>query len=200
MEPILAVWIIDFLWIFGFFKCFYYSLGVDTGIATNETKPKLERRATLGRHRSMYPNTINHFANQSQNILKTVFLTLKRNCEKCCRVFGIIWSHFIDLSRCLSKFTRWEIIEKLSIRRRLLIFLIILGQDMHVKHYVDLSSWYEFLFAIICIDMNVILDPKILETASIASKWVNTEDLFIEIEIQRKGISWSHATWSLLIA
>ena len=51
---------------------------------------------------------------------------------------------------------------------------------MHVKHYVDLSSWYEFLFAIICIGMNVILDPKILETASIASKWLNTKYILLK--------------------
>ena len=68
-------------------------------------------------------------------------------------------SHFNDLSRCISKFTGLAIVEELSIRRRLGTFLISRGQKMRVKHcYADLSSWCEFWFAIICIDMNVILD------------------------------------------
>ena len=52
---------------------------------------------------------------------------------------------------------------------------------MHVKHYyVDLSSSYEFRFAIICINMNVFFlffyhNPTILETVSIASEWVYTD-------------------------
>ena len=39
------------------------------------------------------------------------------------------------------------------------IFLISWWQKMRDKYcYVHLSSWYEIWFAIICIDMNVILD------------------------------------------
>ena len=54
-------------------------------------------------------------------------------------------SHLSDLARC-KKFTGWAIIEELSIRRRLGIFLIIWGQKTRVKHcYADLSSWYEFV-------------------------------------------------------
>ena len=38
-------------------------------------------------------------------------------------------------------------------------FLISWGQKTRIKYcYVDLSSWYEVWFAIICIGMNVILD------------------------------------------
>ena len=68
-------------------------------------------------------------------------------------------SHFNDLS----KFTGWAIIEELSIRRRPRTFLVSWGQKKtRVKYfYVDLSSWYGFWFAIICIDMNVILDFSI---------------------------------------
>ena len=54
---------------------------------------------------------------------------------------------------------RWAIIEELSKRRRLRIFLISWGQKTRVKHcYVELSSWYEFWFAIICIGINIISD------------------------------------------
>ena len=61
------------------------------------------------------------------------------------------------LLRSLSKFTGWAIIEELSIRRRVRRFLSSWGQRARVKHYnIDLSSWYEFWFALICIDMNVI--------------------------------------------
>ena len=64
-----------------------------------------------------------------------------------------------DLSRCISKFTGWAVIEELSIRRRLRTFLISWGRKTCVKHcYVDSSSWYQFWFAIICIDMNIITD------------------------------------------
>ena len=64
-------------------------------------------------------------------------------------------SHFNNFSW----FTGWVIIEELSIRRRLRIFLISWGQKTCVKHcYVDLSSWYEFWFAILCISMNIISD------------------------------------------
>ena len=35
-----------------------------------------------------------------------------------------------------------------------------LGTRARVKHYnIDLSSWYEFWFALICIDMNIISAP-----------------------------------------
>ena len=53
----------------------------------------------------------------------------------------------------------WVIIEQLSIRRQVRILLISWGQKTCVKHYyVHLSLWYEFWFALICIDMNVILE------------------------------------------
>ena len=70
------------------------------------------------------------------------------------------WHHsFSDLSHCLQNFTGWAVIEELSIRRRFHTFLVSYGQKTRVKHcYVDLSSWFEFWFAMICIDMNVILD------------------------------------------
>ena len=73
------------------------------------------------------------------------------------RVLGIT---FNDLSEvCKSEFTGWAIIEEQSICRRLGIFLISWGQKTHVKHCnVDLSSRHELWFAIICIDMDVILD------------------------------------------
>ena len=50
--------------------------------------------------------------------------------------------------------------EELSKRRRLRRFLTSWGQKTPLKHYyVDLSSWYEFWFALIFyIDINVILD------------------------------------------
>ena len=58
--------------------------------------------------------------------------------------------------RSLSKFTGWAIIEELSIRGRVRRFLSSWGQRAHVKLYnIDLSS-YDFWFALICIDMNVI--------------------------------------------
>ena len=48
--------------------------------------------------------------------------------------------------------------------------------------YVDLSSWYEFWFARICIDMNVIwlilnllTAIQLAETVSVAGIWVNTD-------------------------
>ena len=91
-------------------------------------------------------------------------------------------SNFNDLSRCISKFTGWVIIEELSIRRRLRTFLISWGQKMRVKHcYVDLSSRvlvynmyrYERDFR------SFYHNPTIAETVSIiASKLANTENLF----------------------
>ena len=78
-----------------------------------------------------------------------------------CVCVAFLASHFSDFSRCISKFTGWVIIEELSIRRRLPTFLISRGQKMCVKHcHSDLSSWYAFWFAILCLDMNVILDPS----------------------------------------
>ena len=63
--------------------------------------------------------------------------------------------HFNDLSQvCKSEFTGRAILEELSIRRRLRTFLTSWGQKTRVKHcYVDLSSWYELWFAMICIDI-----------------------------------------------
>ena len=99
---------------------------------------------------------------------------------------------------CKSEFTEWAIIEELSIRRRLRTFLISWGQKTRVKHcYVDLSSWYEHWFAIICIDMDVILDlsttlwhnTTILETVSNA--WVNSK--------LRIFFYWNTTTWNNII-
>ena len=102
-------------------------------------------------------------------------------------------SHFNDLSRCISKFTWWTIMEELSICRRLRPFLISWGQKTLMKHcYVDWSSWSEFWFAIICIDMNIILD---LSTAiqpfyrrfRLPVKNGSTRRIFL-FEIQRREI------------
>ena len=123
------------------------------------------------------------------------YLSTNNNLNAChvslgARIYIYIYflvSRFSDLSRYISKlkFTGWAIIEQLSIRRRLRTFLISWGRKTHVKHcYVDLSSWYEFWFAIICISINIISN---LSTAFpqfkrrfrfIASKWVNTGDMF----------------------
>ena len=71
-----------------------------------------------------------------------------------------IYRVFSDLFRstCISKFSGWAIIEKLSIRRRFCTFLISWGQKTRVKDYnIDLSSWYEFWFALIFFGINIIL-------------------------------------------
>ena len=61
---------------------------------------------------------------------------------------------------------------------------------MHVKHcYTDLASWYEFWFAIICIDMGIILDlsttvPQFQRRFQLPvklngpGKWANMNNLF----------------------
>ena len=96
-------------------------------------------------------------------------------------------SHFNDLSCCISKFTGWVIIEELSIHRWLCTFLVSRGQKICVKHcYADLSSWYEFWFAITCIDMIVILDlsttiqqfHRLFRFPNGPDKWANTENHF----------------------
>ena len=69
------------------------------------------------------------------------------------------------------------------------------GTENACKTQADLSSWYEFWLAIICIGMNIFFgsfyhNPTILETVSIlASKHVNgsTQKIFF-IKIQRQGI------------
>ena len=76
-----------------------------------------------------------------------------------------------------------------SIRRRVRTLLISWGKKTRVKHcHADLSSWYEFWFAIICVDMNVISDlfqgtatQQFLETVSIPT---TMRILFIEIQWQ----------------
>ena len=71
----------------------------------------------------------------------------------------LIYIEFLatNIWRSLLKFNGWAMIEELSIRRRVRRFLSSWGQRVRVKHYnIDLSSWYEFWFALICIDMNVI--------------------------------------------
>ena len=61
--------------------------------------------------------------------------------------------------------------------------------------YVNSSSWYEFWFAIICIDINIILDlffyrnPTILETVSmLVIKGSTRKNIFFIDEMQRQGI------------
>ena len=155
-----------------------------------KTRPPLERRKTLGHLRSINPNMINHYVSQSPTcqvlkILKNIFFWNKENVKSGAINFRLNWytksisiiersyiyvcvcvcvcveflaSHFDDLS----KFTGWAIIEELSIRRRPRTFQVSWGQKNRVKYcYVDLSSWYGFWFAIICIDLNVILDFSI---------------------------------------
>ena len=155
------------------------------------TRPPLERRKTLGHLSSINPNMINHYASQSQtcqllkNLKNIFFFSNKENVKSGAINFRLNWytksisimersyiyiyiyihiyveflaSHFNDLS----KFTVWAIIEELSIRRRPRTFLVSWGQKIRVKYcYVDLSSWYGFWFAIICIDLNVVLDFSI---------------------------------------
>ena len=80
------------------------------------------------------------------------------------RYMSSFWHHILAISPAIcrngsSKFNGWTIIEELSIRRRLRTFMISWGQKTRVKHcYVNLSSWCEFWFAIICIDINIILN------------------------------------------
>ena len=47
------------------------------GLTKVKTRPTLKRRKTLGHNRSINPNTINHFANESQNCEHFNFFTLK---------------------------------------------------------------------------------------------------------------------------
>ena len=62
-----------------------------------------------------------------------------------------------NFQQSLSKFTGWAIIQELSKRRRVRRFLNSWGQRARVKPYnIDLASWYEFWFTLICIDMNAI--------------------------------------------
>ena len=149
----------------------------------HKTRPTLKRRKTLGHLRSINPNKIIHYANQSQTcqllkILKKLFFFQRFHEKKLWIVVQSIsgWTDIENpyrLSRASytyiywvlgindhshRKFTGWAIIEELSIRRRLRTFLISWGLKTRVKHcYVDLSSWYELWFAIICINMDVIL-------------------------------------------
>ena len=76
-----------------------------------------------------------------------------------CRVFGITFLRDLPLLvEWFIEIYRVAIIKELSIRQRLRIFVISWGQKTHVKHcYVNLSSWFEFWFAI-CIGINIILD------------------------------------------
>ena len=94
----------------------------------------------------------------------------------------LAWN-FSDLSHCISKFTRWAILEELSTRRGLRILQISWGRKTHVKHYyVNLSSWYEFRFALIWIDMNVILNlsTAIQQLSKLFRlKWNNAENIFL---------------------
>ena len=70
-----------------------------------------------------------------------------------------IYSYILSPCIIFWQYTGWAIMEELSIRWRVHTFLISWGQKTRVKHcYDDSSSCYEFWFAIICIDMNTILD------------------------------------------
>ena len=71
-------------------------------------------------------------------------------------------------------------IEEMSIRRQVRKFFNSRAQKTRLKHYnVDLSSWYEFWFAIICIDTNIILvlsaTIQQCRDSLIVSKWINLE-------------------------
>ena len=92
-------------------------------------------------------------------------------------------SHFNDLFCCISKFTRWAIVQELSIRRRLRTFLISWGQ----KTRETLLCWFIVMtWALVCNIMcryechfgSFYRNPTILETVSIASKGVNMGNLF----------------------
>ena len=55
---------------------------------TGITRPMLERRTTLGHLRSIKPNMINLFANQSQTweLLKNIFFNIENKKEKWCNL------------------------------------------------------------------------------------------------------------------
>ena len=89
--------------------------------------------------------------------------------------------------------------EELSTRRRGRTFLISWGQKTRVWHcYVDLSSWYEFWFARICSDVNVIwlilnlsTTIQLAEMVSVAGKVGSQHGPHLKsffIEIQWQGI------------
>ena len=174
-----------------------------------KTRPTLERRKTLGHLRSINLNMINHNANQSQicqllKIVKTIFFQTKmwkvvpsisgwtdiENPYRLSRGRIYIYidvkflvSHFNDLS----KFTGWAIIEELSIRPTTPHISGQLGTKNSCK---ILLCWFIVMIwvlvchnQIICIDMNIILDFSIaiqrIDTDSVVSKWVNTENLFL---------------------
>ena len=90
------------------------------------------------------------------------------------RVIGIM---LLAISHCIYQVGDNRITVNTSTVR---IFLMSWRQKTRdIYFYVDLSSWYEIWFAIICIDMNVILDlPTTIQQfyrVSIASQWVNTD-------------------------
>ena len=94
-------------------------------------------------------------------------------------------SHLSDLSRCISKFTEWAIIEELSIRRQPRTFLISCGQK---NACITLLCWsIVMIWVLVCNNMYqcerhfgfFYRNSTILETV-----WVNTENLFIEIQRQ----------------
>ena len=61
------------------------------------TRPTLERRLTLGRLRSIYPDMINHFASQSQTCQLLIFFTFKGNCENWCNLRSNWWASTSNL-------------------------------------------------------------------------------------------------------
>ena len=62
-----------------------------------------------------------------------------------------------------------------------------LGTKTYVKYcYVDLSSWYGFWFAILCIDMNIILYFSIAVQQFRDGKWVNTENVFFLLKYDKE--------------
>ena len=70
-----------------------------------------------------------------------------------------IYSYILISCIIFWQYTGWAIMAEPPIRRQVHTFLISWGQKTRVKHcYDDSSSCYEFWFAIICTDMNVIFD------------------------------------------
>ena len=141
---------------------------------TKRTRPKLERRKTLGHLRSINRNMVIHFANQSQTcqLLTFFFKHFMKKTVKWCNQSKVelmqkihidYQGHHIYIynmsSSCYNistispsvlvwlEFTGWAIIEELSIRRRLCTFLISCVKTS-VRHcYVVLSSRYELFLS-----------------------------------------------------
>ena len=98
-------------------------------------------------------------------------------------IYPFVASYFERSLPLYIEIYRVAIIEELSIRRRIRPFLISWGQKTRFRQgLVVLSQKYEFWFSITYIHMNVMLylsycKTTIVETVSIASKWVNTDHI-----------------------